>query len=96
MKKAVDVTLVTHAIGAVRAIGYEMSGKTDWEHGREQSRAAARSAVAQLEDYGARVRDDWRGARITLCGISSTSTGGIRGAIMNWLRAAEAKIGGAA
>src|SRR3546814_18096049 len=81
---------------AGRAIGDELSGKLDWEHGREQSRAAERTAVGQLEDYGARVRDDWRGARINLCGISSTSTNGISGAMTNWLRAAEAKIGGAA
>ncbi len=91
--KKVDVTLVTHAIGAVRAIGEECSRNADWVNARERSHAAARSAVRQLEDYGARVRDDWRGARISLCGISSTSTGGVRGAIANWLRAAEAKIG---
>lgn len=94
--KKIDVTLVTHAIGAVRAIGEECSRNTDWMDKREQSHAAARTAIRQLEDYGARVRDDWRGARISLCGISSTSTGGVRGAMMNWLRSAEAKIGGAA
>lgn len=94
--KKVDVTLVMHAIGAVREISDECSSKADWMAAREQSHEAARTAVRQLEDYGATVRDDWRGGVLSLCGIRSTSTGGIRGAMTNWLRAAEAKIGDAA
>ena len=98
MKKAIDVTAVTHAIGAVRAISVELKKTLDTVPyaSFDEFKAAHRAAERQLEDYGARIRDDWRGARINLCGIQSSSTGGIHGAMMNWLRAAEAKIGGAA
>lgn len=96
--KKVDVTAVTHAIGAVRAISEELRKVLDTVPyaSFEAFKAAHRAAERQLDDYGARIRDDWRGARITLCGISSSSTSGISGAMANWLRAAEAKIGGAA
>lgn len=89
MKKAIDVTAVTHAIGAVRAIKDELRGKLDAldYNDREQFKFARAAAERQLEDYG---------ARIALCGISSSSTSGIGSAMGNWLRAAQAKIGGAA
>ena len=96
--KKVDVTLLTHAIGAVRAISEELKKTLDTVPyaSFEEFKAALRAAERQLEDYGARIRDDWRGARINLCGIQSSGTGGIHAAMSNWLRAAEAKIGGAA
>ena len=98
MKKPVDVTLLTHAIGAVRAISAELEATLNIipYASFEEFKAAHRTATRSLEDYGARIRDDWRGARINLCGIQSSGTGGVHGAMMNWLRAAEAKIGSAA
>lgn len=97
MKKVIDVTLVTHAIGAVRAICEELKRTLDTVPyaSFDEFKAAHRKAERQLEDYGAKIRDDWRGARINLCGISSSSTGGLHGSMTNWLRAAEAKIGDA-
>lgn len=95
MKKAIDVMLVTDAMRAVRAISEELKGKLDaLPYGRfDESKSARRNAVCQLEDYGFRVRDDWRGTRLGILGIHSTCTGGVQGAMRNWLRAAEAKIG---
>lgn len=98
MKKAIDVTLVTHAIGVVREISAELKQKVDVFPYASfgEFTAAHHLAINKLEEHGFRVREDWRGARIGNLGIHSSCTGGLLGAMGNWLRAAEAKIGGAA
>lgn len=97
-EKAIDVTMVTLAIRAVQEISAEHSQAIDIHPypSFDQFKAAARSAEAKLSDYGFRITDDYRGAYISLHGIRSGSTAGIGGAMTNWLRAAEKKIGDAA
>lgn len=40
----------------------------------------------------AKTGSDWRGAHIRLAGIRSSSTGGIHGALCNWITAARKRI----
>lgn len=45
--------------------------------------------AARLEEkVAARITDRWDGARVRICGIASTSTTGISGALHNWIAAA--------
>lgn len=46
-------------------------------------------ALAALDAIGAKVRDRYDGVTIRHCGISSSSTSGLPGALQNWLRAAR-------
>ncbi|TPW33226.1 hypothetical protein FJU08_01280 [Martelella alba] len=56
-------------------------------------RAAAQQAFAALEaEAGAQTADNWNGAMIRLCGIRSTSTSGVAGALNNWIKAAKLKL----
>lgn len=45
-------------------------------------------------DVNARITGSSSDARVRICGITSTSTCGISGALHNWLRAAEKRLEG--
>ena len=46
--------------------------------------------------HGARIRDDWRGGRLTMLGRTATCTSGFRGAMSNWAIAARKNLAAAA
>lgn len=59
----------------------------------EASQEALRLIFADLAaTEGARTGNDWRGVTIRMAGIRATSTGGISGALHNWIMAAQRKI----
>lgn len=58
--------------------------------------ARHRAAMAELaeqlaERFDARISVRWDGCRVTIAGISATSTTGLYGALRNWIRAARRK-----
>lgn len=56
-------------------------------------RAAMEGLAAILaEKVGARITSRWDGARVRIGGVSSTSTGGISGALHNWIVAAKKRV----
>ena len=56
-------------------------------HRREQ--AAELLGQHLRAEYGARISDRWDGARISMLGVTSTSTSGLPGAMTNWCAAAD-------
>lgn len=56
-------------------------------------RTAATTAIGeQLKArFGARIRDDWNGARLAMAGVTCTCTAGLSGAFTNWISAARRK-----
>lgn len=62
----------------------------DW-HARHREASKA-LAVTLKEAHGASIGDRFDGARVTLAGLSSSSTSGIKGAVQNWLNAARARL----
>jgi hypothetical protein len=97
--KKVDVTMVAIAIRTARDIADSFSDKLGYDGSDgayDRGRQASASAKNQLEDFGFTVRDDYRGHAVSFGGVRATCTGGLLGAVQNWLRKAEAKIGDAA
>jgi hypothetical protein len=45
-----------------------------------------------LEQQGARIKREWNGAQIRMCGLMARSTTGLLGALQNWRSQAEAKL----
>lgn len=69
-------------------------GPHSWEDKtwHDRVRAADHAIADQLKTkFGARIRNDWNGARVSMAGVSSTSTAGLGGALTNWLSAARRK-----
>lgn len=67
--------------------GYMAGGHDERRRKRDEANAAA---VNALTEAGAVIRDDWRGTVLKFDGIRCTCTGGIAGALSNWLaRAAK-------
>lgn len=55
-------------------------------------RAIMKQVAKSLTDtLGARIKDDWNGARVRIQGVQATSTSGLIGALRNWLAAVERK-----
>lgn len=92
MTKDEAIALVTRERDALGAIG----GLTDyrefdaWRRARNLAEAAA---VERLTAAGAVVRDDFKGTSIKLVGIRTTCTGGLSGALGNWLARVEREAG---
>lgn len=66
--------------------GYMAGGFDEWRRKRDEASAAA---ITHLTEAGAVVRDDWRGTVLKFDGIRCSSTGGIAGALGNWLARAK-------
>lgn len=96
MRKVIDARLFK----AVRKIARELSDRLiankTGPYDPDARRIATDAAVFAIEALGGVIRDDANVFALTLGGVRSTSTSGILGAMTNWLRAAEPKIGGAA
>lgn len=69
------------------------SGRDLMDQHRAHRAAAARLGHYLKETYGARITDTGEQHRIRMCGITSTSTGGLAAAMGNWIAAAERKLG---
>jgi hypothetical protein len=81
-------TVLREADAAVGPFDYsDMSG---W-HARH--RAEMRCAITRLEEAAeAHIDEKWDGARVRICGIASSSTSGVHGALGNWLKAAAKRL----
>ena len=69
--------------------------RVDWrdDAGRRAHDAELDRIFADLATgHGAKTGHDWQGGRIALAGIRSTSTGGVHGALTNWMWAARLRI----
>jgi hypothetical protein len=56
-------------------------------------REAMNALAARLhEEVGAKIVDRYDGARCRIAGFASSSTGGVQGAIQNWLTAARKRV----
>lgn len=69
------------------------SGRDLMDQHRAHRAAASRLGHYLTETYGATIADKQSHHRIRMCGITSTSTGGLAAAMANWIAAAERKIG---
>jgi hypothetical protein len=59
----------------------------------DRHRAVMTRVAADLtERLGARITDRWDGAKVKIAGVSSTCTGGLGGALSNWVTAARRKL----
>lgn len=63
-----------------------------YEQRAEHERAVNEIIEALQANEGAVAKSDWRGASITIAGISATSTMSMLGALSNWQAAAEKRI----
>jgi hypothetical protein len=88
MTRTEAIALVKEQLRAVTegAAGYSHENWNDWRRKRDEANAAA---IAALTAAGATVRDDWRGTALKFDGLRVTCTGGIGGALNNWLARAE-------
>lgn len=76
-------------IGPLPASTFGSERSAYWERRREVMRQLAADLSA---DLGARIADDWRGARVRLAGVTATSTAGLAGALRNWCAGAARKL----
>lgn len=86
------VRIVRAGIGeAERASGpYPGSDAFAWQDRRREAMTALGESLARQLD--ARITVRWDSARVRICGISSSSTCGLAGALQNWLVAAEHRL----
>ena len=82
--------LVDHIERALKAkdadLGPVDHSSEGWTRRRE---ATARMGEQLTASIGMRINDKWDGCRVSLAGISSTSTTGLVGALHNWMAAAR-------
>lgn len=62
----------------------------DWFAKRKEAMTALAARLEQM--VGAKIVDQYDGARCRIAGISSSSTTGIQGAVQNWLTAARKRV----
>lgn len=73
------------SIGAIEDGGYSA-----WS---DRRRAAMDKLTADLAvSCGARIASQYDAARVKICGIASTSTTGVEGALKNWMTAARKRL----
>ena len=92
MTRAQLIVLVEAALKAAR----DRVGPHDWNDKtwHERRRVEGPALVERLRtEFGAKVREDWNGARVSLAGVVSSSTSGVEGAVGNWIVAARRKEG---
>jgi len=69
-------------------------GPHDWNdptwHARNRAEYQA-LADRLTAECGARIREDFNGVRVSMAGVTSTSTSGLPGALSNWTAAARRK-----
>lgn len=86
------IALVEAALKASR----DRVGPHDWNdltwHDRRRAEGQALAERLRTE-FGAKVREDWNGARVSLAGVTSSSTSGLECAVGNWIVAARRKEG---
>lgn len=78
-------------LAASRPRSYHGAAWARWQTLCDEAEEATRAA---LDKAGAGILIDYRGATISLAGITSTSTMGLTGAVRNWRKAAEKRLGG--
>lgn len=84
--------LVTAGLAdAERACGTYADDPANW-HARHRHEMDVLARRLKTE-VGASINDRWDGANVRISGIRSTSTSGLAGALKNWLRAADARLG---
>ncbi|PHQ63550.1 MAG: hypothetical protein COC10_05630 [Sphingobium sp.] len=89
MTLAQSIALVDRMLTQNRAATDGMSALGDYDRWIKARNEAEESSRAALVAVGATVKVNWNGATIHFAGIRSTSTGGLPGAMGNWLRAAR-------
>lgn len=90
MTRAQLIVLVEAALKASRdRVGPHDWNDTTW-HDRRRAEGQALAERLRIE-FGAKVREDWNGARVSLAGVASSSTAGLEGAVGNWIAAARRK-----
>ncbi|WP_333896255.1 hypothetical protein [Brevundimonas aurantiaca] len=92
MTRAELIIQIEAALKAAR----DRVGPHDWNDKtwHDRRRTEGQALVERLRtEFGANVREDWNGARLSLAGISSSSTSGVEGAVGNWIAAACRKEG---
>lgn len=68
------------------------------EYGNEESRAKHNQAVATMVETltaklpKCRINDRWNGTSVSIAGVRATCTGGIEGALTNWIAAARRRL----
>lgn len=82
------IRLVEEELAGLRMVG--PADVNDWDAAGERRPTALNVAMPRLaRTAGAVVTEAWDGASIRCCGIRSTSTSGVEGALSNWLVAAR-------
>ena len=86
------IEIVRHEVQAADEVcgPFDVDDPGTW-HARR--RGALGKLSTRLKDtLGARVKDEWNGAAVTIAGIRATSTSGLDGALSNWLAAADKRL----
>lgn len=88
-----SIALVEHEQAAWRYVVANVTATKDYAEWRRAHRSAEDAARRRLTKHGVLIRDG--GCSVTaikFASIRSTSTGGLLGAIGNWLRAARTRL----
>ena len=90
--------MLTVALRTIRSISDEHAERCsevrrgpDW--GTDRIRSFDRYAEGQLVDFGFSARYNFTAFFISFGGVRASSTSGIAGAMTNWIKAAERRIG---
>jgi hypothetical protein len=84
------VATVEAELASFDALVGPYTADTGWH---DRHRQALKALSARLvADHKASIRDRFDGARVAFCGVASSSTSGVVGALNNWLTAARAKL----
>lgn len=86
------IALVDRLVADHNAATDHVQASTNYDAWRKAHREADAALASALVAAGATVRENWQGASVKLAGVRSTSTGGLRGATTNWLRAAQQRL----
>ena len=56
----------------------------DWSAYIARREEVETQVAKALEQQGARIKREWNGAQIRMCGLTARSTSGLLGALQNW------------
>ena len=86
LQEAIAFVTAERALILEATAGFTHENFNEWRRKRDEAKAAA---ISRLTAVGAVIRDDWQGTAIKLVGIRCTCTGGLSGALGNWIARAQ-------